>query len=63
MNARIAVYPLTSTETQLDFGGSYDPPLGVLGSAIDAAVGCRVAEASEHRFVADVAQCLRQTLG
>jgi hypothetical protein len=63
MNAQLSVYPLTSTETQLDFDGHYDPPLGVLGSAIDAAVGYRVAEASVHRFVSDVAQYLRKTLG
>lgn len=63
MNAELSVYPLTGTETQLDFSGHYDPPLGVLGSAIDAAVGFRVAEASVHRFLTDVAQFLRQKLG
>ena len=63
MNAELSVYPLTATETQLDFGGHYDPPLGVLGSAIDAAVGYRIAEASVHRFLADVAKFLRQSLG
>jgi len=61
MNAQLDVYPLTSTETQLDFHGHYDPPLGVLGSAVDAAVGHRIAEASVHRFVAEVAQYLRAT--
>jgi hypothetical protein len=59
MNAQLDVYPLTSTETQLDFHGHYDPPLGVLGSAMDAAVGHRIAEASVHRFVTEVAQYLR----
>lgn len=62
MNADLSVYALTSTETQLDFSGHYDPPLGPFGSAIDAAVGYRIAQASVHRFVTDVAQYLRDTL-
>lgn len=63
MSAELAVYPLTSTETQLDFSGAYEPPLGALGSAVDSVVGHRIAEASVHRFVRDVAQHLRDTLG
>jgi hypothetical protein len=63
MKAELAVYPLTATETQLDFAGSYEPPLGWLGSAVDAVVGYKIAEASVHRFVAQVAAYLRTTLG
>jgi hypothetical protein len=63
MTAELSVYALTGTETQLDFRGEYTPPLGVLGSAIDAAVGHRIAEASVHRFIAEVAQYLRAHLG
>jgi hypothetical protein len=63
MRAELAVYPLTSTETQLDFQGVYEPPLGALGKAVNAVVGHRIAEASVHRFVSNVAQYLRQTLG
>jgi hypothetical protein len=62
MNGTLAVYPLTARETQLDFAGTYEPPLGPLGSAIDAAVGHRIAESSIHRFVTDVAGYLRRTL-
>ena len=62
MQARLSVYPLTGSETQLDFEGSYEPPLGPVGSAIDAALGQRIAEASVHRFVADVAHHLRGVL-
>lgn len=62
MRAELSVYPLTGTETQLDFSGSYEPPLGPVGSAIDAAVGHRIAEASVHRFVADLAHHLRRVL-
>lgn len=62
MKAQLSLYPLTATETQLDFSGVYEPPLGVLGSAVNALVGHRIAESSVHRFVADVAQHLRANL-
>jgi hypothetical protein len=62
MHAVLSVYRLTSSETQLDFLGSYEPPLGAIGGAVDALVGHRIAEASVHRFVADVAQYLRHHL-
>jgi len=63
MRADLAIYPLTATETQLDFAGHYEPPLGVLGSAMDSIVGHRVAEVSVHRFVTEVAAYLRTTIG
>lgn len=59
MNGELSVYPLTARETQLDFLGRYQPPLGLLGTAVDAMVGHRIAEASVHRLIADVAQYLR----
>lgn len=62
MDAELSVYPLTATETQLDFLGKYKPPLGSVGKALDAMVGYRIAEASVHRFVDDIGQYLRQTL-
>ena len=63
MKGTISLYPLTSTETQLDFSGIYQPPLGTVGKTMNAIVGHRIAEASVHRFVSDVAGYLRQTLG
>ncbi|MDH4064517.1 MAG: hypothetical protein OEW19_08955 [Acidobacteriota bacterium] len=60
MDAVLTIYPLTATETQLDFLGHYDPPLGVFGGAMDALAGHRIAEASVHRFVTDVARYLRE---
>jgi hypothetical protein len=63
MRAELSIYPLTATETQLDFQGLYEPPLGPLGKAVNAMVGTRIAEASVHRFVSDVADYLRRTLG
>jgi len=62
MRAELSIYPLTSTETQLDFAGRYAVPMGLVGDAIDALVGHRIAEASVHRFVSDVAEYLRRTL-
>lgn len=60
MDAQLSIYPLTATETQLDFLGHYEPPLGILGGAVDAIVGHRIAQASVHRLVADVASYLRE---
>jgi hypothetical protein len=62
MKADLSIYPITATETQLDFAGRYKPPLGPLGKAMDAMVGHRIAEASVQRFVSDVAEYLRKAL-
>jgi hypothetical protein len=63
MSADLKVYPLTSTETQIDFLGKYEPPLGLLGGALDALVLHRIADASVDRFVGDVVRYLRAELG
>ncbi len=62
MKAELSIYPLTATETQLDFSGLYEPPFGAAGKAMNAIAGHRIAEVSVHRFVADVAAYLRQAL-
>ena len=62
MKAELSIYPVTTTETQLDFHGSYQPPGGLLGSAFDSVVGHRIADASVHRFIAEVAEHLRVSL-
>lgn len=62
MKAELSIYPLTATETQLDFSGTYKPPLGAMGKALNAIAGHRLAEVSVHRFVSDVAGYLRQAL-
>jgi hypothetical protein len=62
MKGELSVYPLTSTETQLDFSGVYEPPFGALGKTMNAVAGHRVAEASVHRFIDDVAGYLRKSL-
>jgi hypothetical protein len=49
---------LTATDsgTQLDFIGSYRPPLGVLGAALDRLVMHNVARATVQRFAAQLAE-------
>ena len=59
MKAELLVYPLTSTETQLQLEGYYEPPLGALGSAMDDIAGHRIAEESVQHFITDVAMYLR----
>ncbi len=62
MKAELTIYPLTATETQLDFLGLYEPPFGAVGKAMNAVVGHRIAEVSVHRFISDVAAYLRKAL-
>jgi hypothetical protein len=62
MKAELSIYPLTPTETQLDFEGVYKPPFGAVGKAMNAIIAHRIAEVSVHRFVNDVAGYLRRTL-
>ena len=62
MKAELSIYPLTVSETQLDFSGLYEPPFGAVGKAMNAMVGHRIAEVSVHRFVSDVTAYLRQVL-
>jgi hypothetical protein len=62
MDAELIVYPLSRNETQLELHGFYSPPLGAVGSALDSLIGHRMADASVHRFVAEVAGLLRSEL-
>ncbi len=63
MEAQLSIYPLSKDETQLELHGIYRPPLGALDTVVDALVGHRIAEASVHRFVVDIAQLLGDELG
>jgi hypothetical protein len=60
MSAELSVWPLSATETQVELDGTYNPPLGAVGGALDAVVGHRVAEAAVHRFLDDVVEGLRK---
>jgi hypothetical protein len=62
MRAELSLWPLSSTETQIEIEGAYEPPLGTLGNAIDAVVGHRIAEASVHRFLDDVVEQIRREI-
>jgi hypothetical protein len=62
MEATLSVYPISAHETQIDLNGRYRPPLGVVGNALDALVGHRLAEASVLRFVQDMATRLQAEL-
>jgi hypothetical protein len=63
MEATLSAYPLSPHETQLDLHGRYRPPLGPLGTAIDATVGYRVAEATLLRLLRDVRTAIIAELG
>jgi len=62
MQAELTIYPLTATETQLELAGTYEPPLGALGRAIDSTLLHRIAEASVLQFVQEIARYLREDL-
>lgn len=62
MHAKLIVYPLTATETQLELVSRYEPPLGIVGAALDAVIGHRIADACVHRFLTEVAAHLRSAL-
>jgi hypothetical protein len=62
MRAELSAWPLATTETQLEIEGTYTPPLGMVGNALDALLGHRLAEAAVHRFLEDVVEHLRHEL-
>jgi hypothetical protein len=62
MHLELSAWPLSSTETQLEIAGEYRPPLGVVGQAMDAAIGHRIAEASVHSFLEDVVEQMKRDL-
>ena len=62
MQAELIVYPLTATETQLELEGTYEPPLGPVGRAIDSALLHRIAEVSVQQLVRDLARYLGSSL-
>lgn len=48
--------------TQLTVSGSYEPPLGLLGAGVDRLMLHRLAEATIHRFIHEVADELRRLI-
>ena len=62
MEATLSAWPLSADETQLELDGSYLPPLGTVGKALDSLLLHRIAEAAMHRFLEDVVEQLRKDL-
>lgn len=62
MTASLWAYALAPRETQIELIGSYDPPLGLIGDALDAIALHRLAEESVRRFLADIASYLSAEL-
>lgn len=62
MTGSLWAYALSPRETQLELTGSYDPPLGLLGDAIDTIALHHLAQESVRRFITDVASYLRAEL-
>ena len=62
MLAQLLAWPLSPSKTQLEIRGAYWTPLGPLGSAIDAAIGHRIAEAAVQHFLEDIVTELQREL-
>ena len=62
MQAKLLVYPHSQRHTQLELEGTYDPPLGPLGDALDALGAHTLAERSVQSFLRDIAVQLEREL-
>jgi hypothetical protein len=62
MHATLSASRLSPTETQLEIDGEYNPPLGPVGTAVDAWVGHRLAEAVVHQLLEDVVRELQREI-
>ncbi len=62
MTADLNVFPIKDNETQLDFRGHYEPPLSILGKAVDAIMGQQIAESCVQHFVTEVADYLHKQI-
>lgn len=62
MEGTLSAWPLSADETQIAIDGTYTPPMGPVGRALDSLVLHRIAEAAVHRFIEDVVEQLRHDL-
>jgi len=62
MCAQFHVFPIKDNSTQLDFRGEYEPPMGLLGKAIDMAMGQKIAEDCVRHFVEEINDYLHKSL-
>lgn len=58
LDANITVTPADERTTTLKLAGSYRPPLGPLGTALDAAILHRIATATIHTFLNRIAAAI-----
>ena len=54
MTAELVVSPVGSSHSSIVFEGTYDPPLGILGEAIDRTLLNRLAEMTVKSWVDDI---------
>lgn len=62
MTGAVQLAPAAPGHTALTFEGTYDPPLGIVGDAIDALGMHRLAETSVARLIHDLGAFLRSEL-
>lgn len=62
MMAQLYVFPIKENSTQLDFRGEYEPPMGLVGKAIDIAMGHKIAEGCVRHFVEETTDYLHKSL-
>jgi hypothetical protein len=60
MLAELVARPVSASKVALEIRGAYWTPMGPIGTAIDALIGHRIAEASVNGFLDDVAAQLRR---
>jgi hypothetical protein len=62
MSADLALSPMRDAETRVEFVGTYELPPSVLGRAVDAVVGHRIADVAVHHFVSELLEQIRREL-
>jgi hypothetical protein len=62
MEADLVLEPLGVEVVKMTFRGSYDPPLGAVGRAIDRALLHRLAEVSVKNFLDQLANALQAVM-
>lgn len=63
LDAILTLQPASERGTRLTLTGSYTPPFGRVGAALDAALLLRVARATIHAFLTDLAAVTTEQSG
>ena len=59
MLAELLAWPLSARDTQIELRANYWTPMSPLGTAFDAIIGHRIAEAALHHFLSDLVDQLQ----